>query len=107
MRFQVPDFSQRASAHRLAVAPQTADAMRFVRGWRLTSPNSRFGGFSGLAMSAPGRFELVSDSGWSARFTLGASERLDDVRIAPLPRPKGRSEEHTSELQSLMRISYA
>src|SRR3546814_6222268 len=71
MRFQVPDFSQRASAHRLAVAPQTADAMRFVRGWRLTSPNSRFGGFSGLAMSAPGRFELVSDSGWSARFTLG------------------------------------
>src|SRR3546814_5439579 len=91
-------------------------------------------------MSAPGRFELVSDSGWSARFTLGASERLDDVRIAPLPRPKGhprskastdaeslfvdaasgriwigleginqiwRSEEHTSELQSLMRISYA
>src|SRR3546814_2308787 len=94
MRFQVPDFSQRASAHRLAVAPQTADAMRFVRGWRLTSPNSRFGGFSGLAMSAPGRFELVSDSGWSARFTLGASERLD------------RSEEHTSELQSLMRTSY-
>src|SRR3546814_5545959 len=121
-------------------------------------------------MAAPGRFELVSDSGWSARFTLGASERLDDVRIAPLPRPKGhprskastdaeslfvdaasgriwigleginqiwrlgpdfghyearrdlparsawpvnsgpealRSEEHTSELQSLMRISYA
>src|SRR3546814_10322178 len=68
MRFQVPDFSQRASAHRLAVAPQTADAMRFVRGWRLTSPNSRFGGFSGLAISAP------------------------------------RSEAHTSELQSLMRI---
>src|SRR3546814_8243890 len=25
----------------------------------------------------------------------------------PLPHPEGRSEEHTSELQSLMRISYA
>src|SRR3546814_5349334 len=29
------------------------------------------------------------------------------VEIRPLPRGKGRSEEHTSELQSLMRISYA
>src|SRR3546814_4668306 len=116
LRFPVPDLSQQASAHRLAVAPQTAGTMRFVRGWHLTSPNSRFGGFSGLAMPAPDRFELVSDSGWSARFTLGASDRLDDVHVAPLPRPRGhpqgksstdRSEEHTSELQSLMRISYA
>jgi len=89
MRFPVPDLSQQANAHRLAMAPQAAGTMRFVRGWHLTSPNSRFGGFSGLAISAPGRFELVSDSGWSARFTLGASERLDDVHIAPLPRPKG------------------
>src|SRR3546814_1727966 len=34
----------------------------------------------------------------------GAGERLD--RLKDLDRP-GRSEEHTSELQSLMRISYA
>src|SRR3546814_4762013 len=33
----------------------------------------------------------------------------DDLMALPLPTPKGllRSEEHTSELQSLMRISYA
>src|SRR3546814_3744672 len=29
------------------------------------------------------------------------------IRVDPLPRGAGRSEEHTSELQSLMRISYA
>src|SRR3546814_3301925 len=39
-------------------------------------------------------------------------ERLDEfpvggVRIAVLGHPRSRSEEHTSELQSLMRISYA
>src|SRR3546814_3943175 len=96
LRFPVPDLSQQASAHRLAVAPQTAGTMRFVRGWHLTSPNSRFGGFSGLAMPAPDRFELVSDSGWSARFTLGASDRLDDVHVAPLPRPRGHPQGKSS-----------
>src|SRR3546814_5463709 len=33
--------------------------------------------------------------------------RLDDDRISPFRGGRGRSEEHTSELQSLMRISYA
>src|SRR3546814_9989533 len=57
LRFPVPDLSQQASAHRLAVAPQTAGTMRFVSGWHLTSPHSRFGGLSGLAMPAPDRSE--------------------------------------------------
>src|SRR3546814_19561492 len=90
LRFPVPDLSQQASAHRLAVAPQTAGTMRFVRGWHLTSPNSRFGGFSGLAMPAPDRFEMVSDSGWSARFTLGASDRLGGVHVRPEERRVGK-----------------
>src|SRR3546814_8782544 len=37
---------------------------------------------------------------------LGSAKPLLD-RIIELPQPDGRSEEHTSELQSLMRISYA
>src|SRR3546814_8703032 len=30
-----------------------------------------------------------------------------DIRVPPMPTTRRRSEEHTSELQSLMRISYA
>src|SRR3546814_1216093 len=35
------------------------------------------------------------------------SEAADDFEKAVGPQPRNRSEEHTSELQSLMRISYA
>src|SRR3546814_1428454 len=38
--------------------------------------------------------------------TSGALERLDDVDTLLSLTSEGRSEEHTSELQSLMRISY-
>src|SRR3546814_6195463 len=41
-------------------------------------------------------FDLVDD--------IGAFDHLAEYRVAPAA---GRSEEHTSELQSLMRISYA
>src|SRR3546814_5823563 len=37
----------------------------------------------------------------------GASERSVKHWLAGVHAPRGRSEEHTSELQSLMRISYA
>src|SRR3546814_3355682 len=36
-----------------------------------------------------------------------AAPRRDPARRRPAPAPHRRSEEHTSELQSLMRISYA
>src|SRR3546814_8669543 len=38
---------------------------------------------------------------------LAGDRPLHPLRAAPLPDRTGRSEEHTSELQSLMRISYA
>src|SRR3546814_8743732 len=41
------------------------------------------------------------------RLHLGRSEAVQDHRDAPGNQLHGRSEEHTSELQSLMRISYA
>src|SRR3546814_19618521 len=47
---------------------------------------------------------LASRSGWES----AASRGLDRPPPQPLPKGRGlRSEEHTSELQSLMRISYA
>src|SRR3546814_1771404 len=48
----------------------------------------------------PERLGALLDEG------LGAVQRLDRRRLADR-RGVGRSEEHTSELQSLMRISYA
>src|SRR3546814_9403513 len=46
----------------------------------------------------------VADAGWPAQPDLRQAVKLGDAEVAALT---GRSEEHTSELQSLMRISYA
>lgn len=37
--------------------------LRFVRGWRLVSPNAMFGGFSALALTGPDRFQIAGDNG--------------------------------------------
>src|SRR3546814_5844843 len=50
--------------------------------------------------------ELTGDEGQHARRTVTDDGVLDPVEIGPALFPI-RSEEHTSELQSLMRISYA
>src|SRR3546814_1823582 len=39
--------------------------------------------------------------------TIGSRKPSEKSRDCGKPKPSGRSEEHTSELQSLMRISYA
>src|SRR3546814_7087286 len=52
-----------------------------------------------LASKPPGDFDAYY-SGWDIRGNAPASG-------AVIHHPDGRSEEHTSELQSLMRISYA
>src|SRR3546814_4497619 len=43
--------------------------------------------------------------GWACSTTAPETQLQGPARLRPPPRP--RSEEHTSELQSLMRISYA
>src|SRR3546814_4695929 len=66
-------------------------------------------------MMAAGGLALVSgpvmaaslSSKERARVARAAPRDRDDVRYCLLQAKKGRSEEHTSELQSLMRISYA
>src|SRR3546814_4698850 len=44
---------------------------------------------------------------WMAWLRSGRSEQARFARVAAALRSENRSEEHTSELQSLMRISYA
>src|SRR3546814_6884271 len=70
----------------------------------------RFGGkprlFGGLGLSGEPR--LFGSLGLSGKPRLFGRLRLSgSLRLGGEPRLFGRSEEHTSELQSLMRISYA
>lgn len=90
-RFPVDNFTQSVVARPLDVAPGRTGALRFVRGWHLVSPNSRFGGFSALAQVGPGRFQLVSDAGGWTRLTLHPDGRVTNVRIGLLPTPEGGS----------------
>ncbi|MDZ3832488.1 MAG: esterase-like activity of phytase family protein [Sphingopyxis sp.] len=89
-RFPARDTTQAVQAVPLPRAASST-GLRFVRGWELTSPHSLFGSFSGLAKTGPGRFELVGDSGYVTRLTIGRDGEVRDVRIAPLPLPTGHS----------------
>ncbi|MGB3845938.1 esterase-like activity of phytase family protein [Sphingopyxis sp. YF1] len=86
-RFPVDDFRQTAAARPLVFPPATAGSLRFVRGWRLTSPHSLFGGFSGLAHLGEGRFLLVGDNGYATRLTLAEGGTVSEVAIRRLPLP--------------------
>lgn len=85
MRFPVDDLSQRVEARPLAFAPRRVGALRFVRGWRLVSPHSRFGGFSALARLGDGRFQLAGDNGHVTRLALPAAGGAATMHIAALP----------------------
>lgn len=90
MRFPKADLRQHAAARALVFAPATRGTMRFVRGWHITSPHSRFGGFSALALAGPGRIRLVGDNGYATRLTLDRRGAVSDVAIRALPTPDGR-----------------
>src|SRR3546814_9035896 len=71
-----------------------------------------FGGSAGQGRfsEAAGRSVAIDKFGRDYSLNMGAltgSIRGQGVSIASLAQPHNRSEEHTSELQSLMRISYA
>lgn len=83
------NFVQQASARPLDIRPASAGALHFVRGWHLTSPHSRFGGFSAVARVGPHGVLLVGDNGYATWLRLGASGRLELDRIAALPVPDG------------------
>lgn len=90
MRFPADNLTERAETRALLFAPATRGTMRFIRGWHLVSPHSRFGGFSALARTGPGQFRLIGDNGYATRLTLDAEGRVVAVRIQPLPTPDGR-----------------
>lgn len=90
MRFPEVDLTESAAARKLLFAPTQTGPMRFERGWHLVSPHSRFGGFSAIARTGPGRFQLVGDNGYWTRLTLDSRGLVSDVRIRTLPTPDGR-----------------
>ncbi|MHA4838925.1 esterase-like activity of phytase family protein [Sphingopyxis sp. MSC1_008] len=90
MRFPEADLTQAASARPLVFPLATTGTMRFVRGWHLVSPHSRFGGFSALARTAPGQFLLIGDNGYATRLSLDSHGAVSSVRIRALPTINGR-----------------
>lgn len=90
MRFPVLQTgSQQIAARPLDYPADTAGVLRFVRGWRLVSPNQAFGGLSSLAVIGPDRFQFVGDNGWWTRLTLHSDGRISDAGIATLPAEQG------------------
>src|SRR3546814_10240937 len=65
--------------------------------------------FSGTLRAVPWGREaghvVVQDAGGC--FALHVADAIIEQAVSPAGEPRDRSEEHTSELQSLMRISYA
>ena len=90
MRAPEIDLTQSAVARRLVFAPATSGTMRFVRGWSLVSPHSRFGGFSAVAHIGPGQFELIGDNGHATSLALDSRGAVAAFRIRALPTPDGR-----------------
>jgi hypothetical protein len=74
---------------RLPIAGETFGKLRFRGGLVLSSPESRFGGFSGLAVSADGkRLMAVSDEGWwlqaDIEYNGARLSALANAAMAPL-----------------------
>src|SRR3546814_8880375 len=80
-------------------------------GWRRNTRDERGRGFDLLHPFMPGAthsavYRGTRQSGKSAFAVEGGSRSLDTFRLAPKHSGRTRSEENTSELQSLMSISY-
>lgn len=95
--------------HGLDETSSKTGRLRFIGGVEMTSPDSRFGGFSGMAISTDGgKIWAVSDRGnWmSGEMRLnsaGLPVKLDAVKMAPLLRPdgtfvRGKSQSDAEEL---------
>src|SRR3546814_7430974 len=77
--------------------------MGMVRQWQELTYSSRYS--QSYSESLPDFVKLAEAYGWKG-IRIETRDQLDDG-IADMLGHDGRSEEHTSELQSLMRISYA
>src|SRR3546814_4229319 len=103
----LPDRPERADAHRQAhPCPAWENTVsisaRSTAACRIRRPHADDGGLSG----GPG--VALAGQEHAARRAAGPRTRSRPLcKSAAFGRPQPRSEEHTSELQSLMRISYA
>src|SRR3546814_3248426 len=65
-------------------------------------------GIGGIDPEISGKFHRAANAfGYIDERTIGKNGRIQSSKILITGRHNRRSEEHTSELQSLMRISYA
>lgn len=65
---------------------KTVGNLEFLAGWKMTSKNSSFGGFSAMLIMPDNRFFLLSDMGSLTGFTLNQkTNRAERPFIAPLP----------------------
>ena len=77
--------------------------LELVAGWRLTSPSSQFGGWSGLYVDGS-EVTAINDGGGLLRFRLGRFGHPVDARIDPLPQGCGQGvEKETRDSESLVR----
>src|SRR3546814_21199789 len=85
MRFPEADLTQSVAARPIAFAPSASGMLRFVRGWHLVCPHSRFGGFSTLARTrteaGADRFQLIGDNGYATRLTLDSRGDRKSTRL--------------------------
>lgn len=90
LREKLPPRDDRELLHiRALERPAKVDSARLLGAfaldgvWQLTSPNSRFGGYSALVALGGGELLAIGDRGYLMRFAApGAAER--QVRIAPI-----------------------
>ncbi len=86
-RFPVGNRTLSASATQIALGREHRQIgqLKVIEAWRLDSPNTAFGGWSALAVTGPRRLLLISDGGWTARFTIGHAGKVARLAIEPLP----------------------
>ncbi len=96
-----PDIdSQRVTARPLALPPGTVSGdggVRIAEAWQLTSPNTRFGGYSALLLTGRRRFLLASDTGTVAGLTLAAPGRRGAAATRTFFRPLPDRERHKDD----------
>src|SRR3546814_8068340 len=91
--------------HRLRRGGAGREAVRVLDRGVVDAVGRHVGGGEALAAERPARAVVLAEphaAAGDAEHDLPAVARIDAKRV-----DAGRSEEHTSELQSLMRISYA
>jgi hypothetical protein len=102
----VHDHDGQAIVARAAAVPPAltqTGALRLDEAWRLTSPNSRFGGLSALALTGDRRFLAMSDQGLAVRFRLPhGGGRVADVRLAPIGGLRSNAHKAASDVESLV-----